>query len=142
MNSSAYIICKELSANDIGLTGSHQAGILIPKNEEILNFFPTLNSSEKNPRKELSFVDATSQSPWSFNFIYYNNKHFDGTRNEYRLTKMTKYIRSKNASPGDFIFMSKGESGEITIDLRSVDLKRSYNTPIREIAGWQILLGI
>ena len=34
-------ISKILSANDIGATGGHQAGILIPKDPRILGFFPT-----------------------------------------------------------------------------------------------------
>jgi len=41
-------IKKVLSANDSGETGGHQAGILIPKNQDILSFFPVLGNSEKN----------------------------------------------------------------------------------------------
>jgi len=138
MNSAAYIICKELSSNDIGETGSHQSGILIPKNSEILNFFPSLDKNETNPRKSLFFKDARTGTSWEFNFIYYNNK----TRNEYRLTKMTRYINSKNISAGDFIFMSKGVSGDITIDIKNTGLEKNPDTPISEIAGWQIMLGL
>ena len=41
------IISKVLSANDTGETGGHQAGILIPKSEIILSFFPKLSSAKK-----------------------------------------------------------------------------------------------
>ena len=74
MNKSAKIksIKKILSANDVGLTGGHQSGILVPKREEILSFFPTLDKSLKNPRFLLTFFDDTDDR-WEFSFIYYNN---------------------------------------------------------------------
>lgn len=93
-------ITKVLSKNDTGETGAHQAGILIPKTEEILSFFPELNSSVKNPRHSITFTDD-SGSQWQFSFIYYNNKFFGGTRNEYRLTRMTPFIKSHNLKSGD-----------------------------------------
>lgn len=64
---------KTLSANDLGITGSHQAGMLIPKQEDLLSFFPTLDASSNNPRVTLHFMDSTNFC-WKFNFIYYNNK--------------------------------------------------------------------
>ena len=36
----SYVVEKILSANDCGLTGGHQAGALIPKEDRILGFFP------------------------------------------------------------------------------------------------------
>ena len=36
---SVKAISKILSSNDIGLTGTHQAGIHVPKEENILSFF-------------------------------------------------------------------------------------------------------
>ena len=108
---------KNLSRNDTGETGAHQAGILIPKKPEILSFFPELNKYEKNPRFLITFHDDFGEQ-WSFSFIYYNNKFYGGTRNEYRLTGMTKFIRNNNI--GDRVkllgyqnnpwkFMSKSE---------------------------------
>lgn len=47
-------IRKTLSANDVGATGAHQAGILIPKNPKILAFFPSLDKSVKES-EELPF---------------------------------------------------------------------------------------
>lgn len=107
-------ISKILSLNDTGETGGHQAGILIPKGGDILQFFPELDADEKNPRISLYFIDEANQR-WKFNFIYYNNKFFGGTRNEYRLTGMTEYIRQNNLKAGDSIVLSRDDTGVLTI---------------------------
>lgn len=99
-------IAKLLSANDTGETGAHQAGILIPKEPALLSFFPELNPQEKNPRAHINFLDEAGTF-WQFAFIYYNNALFDGTRNEYRLTRMTKYIRQERLIAGDEIILSR-----------------------------------
>lgn len=99
-------ITKELSRNDTGETGGHQAGILIPKDPEILSFFPVLDPEEKNPRHHIYFQDSTGHK-WKFAFIYYNNRFFGGTRNEYRLTGMTSFLRSNNLKAGDAIVLHR-----------------------------------
>lgn len=99
-------IVKVLSANDTGETGAHQAGILVPKDPALLAFFPKLDASFYNPRAHLNFVDEAGTF-WEFAFIYYNNALFDGTRNEYRLTRMTKYIRQAGLAVGDEVILSK-----------------------------------
>lgn len=93
---------KILSANDLAETGSHQAGILIPKKVQMIAYFPELPNNEKNPRCVISFMDE-SDIEWCFTYIYYNNKLFGGTRDEYRLTGMTRYLRSCQAEPGDAV---------------------------------------
>ena len=108
-------IAKELSANDTGDTGGHQAGILVPKQDDILSFFPPLNPHLRNPRHLIVFRDATG-ARWEFAFIYYNNKFFGGTRNEYRLTRMTGYIRSHRLRPGDQIIFERDGEYRFTID--------------------------
>lgn len=114
--SNNYNISKILSRNDTGENDTHQAGILIPKNPpEILTFFPKLDNLEKNPRITMSFVD-TSDRKWEFNYIYYNNKFFEGTRNEYRLTGMTEYIRTYNLKSGDKIILRKTDEHTYFID--------------------------
>lgn len=100
------VVEKVLSPNDIGLTGSHQAGILIPKQGELLHFFPNLDSSLYNPRAVLNFTDIYGVV-WKFNYIYYNSRLRGGTRNEYRLTGMTKYLRSVDAAVGDILVFEK-----------------------------------
>ena len=107
-------ISKLLSSNDTGETGGHQAGMLIPKGGDVLEFFPLLDPEEKNPRASLVFEDDASQH-WKFNFIYYNNRFFGGTRNEYRLTGMTSFIRQHNLKAGDTVILSRRPDGCLTI---------------------------
>lgn len=97
-------ISKVLSKNDSGETGGHQAGILVPKDRRILDFFPDLGTREKNPRVHMRFKDDAEQE-WVFAFIYYNSALFGGTRNEYRLTRMTPYLRSNDLKEGDEIIL-------------------------------------
>lgn len=99
-------ITKELSRNDTGETGGHQAGILIPRDPAILAFFPSLDPKEKNPRHRLHFTDEAGVK-WTFSFIHYNNRFFGGTRNEYRLTCMTPFIRSSNLKAGDRVTLKR-----------------------------------
>ena len=98
-------IVKTLSANDTGETGGHQAGILVPKDPEILSFFPGLDAKRYNPRVHLKFLDDSGVY-WEFAYIYYNNALFSGTRNEYRLTRMTKFIRQAALVAGDELILS------------------------------------
>ena len=100
---------KVLSPNDANETGGHQAGILIPKNmRDLISFLGKLDLLIKNPRKQLSFIDEEGVVS-KFNFIYYNNKFHtpEGTRNEYRLTGMTAYLKRRNAQSGDTLELSR-----------------------------------
>src|SRR4051794_3860535 len=97
---------KILSANDTGETGGHQAGILVPKEGGILSFFPKLDPTVKNPRSVLDVIDD-DQHEWAFPFIYYNNRFFGGTRNEYRLTGMTAFFRRFNLKAGDSVILKR-----------------------------------
>jgi hypothetical protein len=107
-------ISKILSANDTGETGGHQAGILVPKEPKILGFFPALPSDVKNPRIHLDFRDVEG-CQWEFAFIYYNNRLLGGTRNEYRLTRMTPFINSNGLRAGDELILERGDGGARTI---------------------------
>lgn len=100
---------KTLSANDVGATGGHQGGILIPRSEaELLSFLPPLDPSIKNPDAWIECVDE-SGTLRRFRFVYYNNKFHDakGTRNEYRITYMTSYFREMGAVEGEALEISK-----------------------------------
>ena len=125
-------IGKILSRNDTGETGGHQAGILVPKREEILSFFPPLNRSEKNPRCLLNFEDPEG-TEWSFSFIYYNNSFWGGTRNEYRLTGMTEFIKHHGLRAGDSIMLAR-HNGHYTIDYA----KQGAESPS---SGGKLILG-
>ncbi|WP_306258421.1 EcoRII N-terminal effector-binding domain-containing protein [Pararhizobium sp. IMCC21322] len=103
---------KTLSANDTGESGGHQAGILVPKGDaDFLSFLPELGNAEKNPRAWIECKDPDGRT-WDFCFIYYNNKHHDpgGTRDEYRITHMTKFLKSFGATKRDE-FVITGEPG-------------------------------
>ena len=136
-----HIIEKILSSNDLGLTGAHQAGILIPKNETILSYFPTLDKTAENPRASLRFLDE-SGSYWKFSFIYYNNIFRGGTRNEYRLTGMTKFLNSAGLIPGDAILFSKEDDEYMISYRRQSRIETKTNNGITKITlndTWRII---
>lgn len=133
-------ITKTLSANDVGETGGHQAGILVPKEREILSFFPALNLHEKNPRITLTFREPDGITRWDFNFIYYNNRFFGGTRNEYRLTCMTKYFRARNATVGDLVVMSKDADGRLRVELKRSTIPQVTGDDVLVLSGgWKVI---
>ena len=118
---------KVLSANDTGETGTHQAGLLVPKSLLNLQFFPRLDTSVKNPRCVIDLRDAAGDE-WTFNFIYYNSKLFGGTRNEYRLTCVTEFIRRYSLKVGDSVILGK-DGSYYQLDYRRRD------QPIRQVPG-------
>jgi hypothetical protein len=130
-------IKKVLSPNDIGLTGGHQAGILVPKKEEILSFFPKLDGSEKNPRYLLTFYDDCDVR-WDFSFIYYNNALFGGTRNEYRLTRMTKFIKSNNLKVGDEVILTHENDGSKRISYERNE--KQIGATLKLSGEWKVII--
>lgn len=132
---------KPLTANDTGESGAHQAGIHIPKGEkELIAFLPELNPVQKNPDAWISCRDEFGKD-WDFRYIYYNNKLHDagGTRNEYRLTHMTKYFREASAKEGDEFEIS-GVTGCSKYEIRIVKSRAQEELvqtgPIR-LKGWR-----
>lgn len=117
-------LTKILSSNDVGETGAHQAGMLVPKGGEYLKFFPALDAAMFNPRCVLLCIDSRGKR-WEFNFIYYNNRSFGGTRNEYRLTRMTKFFREAGAMSGDGLVINCRE-GKYFVDV--VPAKKMTNS--------------
>jgi len=129
---------KMLSRNDTGETGGHQAGILIPKKPEILSFFPELNNEEKNPRFLITFHDHMGEQ-WSFSFIYYNNKFFGGTRNEYRLTGMTRYMNAYNLKSGDTLTLSRDVNGFYSVKYQKDGVKKIGSGPLKLSNSWKVV---
>ncbi|MDD3847560.1 MAG: EcoRII N-terminal effector-binding domain-containing protein [Syntrophorhabdaceae bacterium] len=132
------VVEKVLSANDTGETGGHQSGILVPKDPIILGFFPSLNTSVKNPRAVLKVLDQAGRQ-WSFNFIYYNNRFFGGTRNEFRLTGMTDFFREFNLKAGDVVILRQLYPGHVV----NIDYRRaSSNKRVLRLTGtWKVIEG-
>ncbi|MBM6995767.1 hypothetical protein IM700_008815 [Paenibacillus sp. DXFW5] len=132
-------VSKVLSANDTGETRAHQAGILVPKNEEILSFFPALGKEVKNPRTVLVFEDMSGEH-WKFNFIYYNGKLFGGTRNEYRLTGMTTFIKRNNLKAGDKIFFHRLSDDKLLVKYqRMSELTENPSTILKLGSNWKVV---
>lgn len=130
---------KTLSANDTGESGGHQAGILVPKGDaDLLAFLPALGNSEKNPRAWIECTDPDGRT-WDFCFIYYNNKHHDpgGTRDEYRITHMTKFLRSFGATKGDSVQISgTPRSSQYTISLEKEEVEGELENRV-VLQGWR-----
>ncbi|RZN98590.1 hypothetical protein EKG40_30925 [Pseudomonas moorei] len=130
-------IAKALSANDTGETGGHQAGILVPKDPSLLSFFPKLDATQYNPRVHLNFIDDSGKF-WEFAFIYYNNAIFDGTRNEYRLTRMTKYIREAGLISGDELILSR-DSDRYRVSYNRKHKAQSSGGVLQLGTGWRVV---
>ncbi len=113
---------KKLSANDIGLTGSHQAGIHIPKQDGVLSFFPPLDEESYNPSCEIAAHLKPGGRRLTLRYIHYNGKLTrDGTRDEYRLTGTPEIFRTLDALPGDLLKLSYLPSGEMEISIHHED---------------------
>jgi len=112
------IYMKRLSANDTGLTGGHQVGIYIPK-EVIKIVMPSVtDKASKNPECFLrAQVSSHSFPEQTLRCIYYNNKHFDGTRDEHRITQWNTDVSNNPVQDPEntgalafFAFRMTGES--------------------------------
>ena len=113
---------KPLTANDTGETGGHQAGIHIPKSQtDLIALLPFLDPDQKNPDAWLEMTDDWGVT-WRFRYIYYNNRLHDerGTRDEYRITHMTKFLRAIGAAEGDVLVLT-GSTGKLSY---SVSVRR------------------
>ncbi|KQP57184.1 EcoRII N-terminal effector-binding domain-containing protein [Agreia sp. Leaf283] len=118
---------KKLSANDVGDTGGHQDGILIPKHVDILNLLPKLPTGETNPRLTVRFEDLDDGEAWSFQYIYYNGKTLGhSTRDEYRLTGFSGFYRKHNAVQGGYVELSRSSDNKYYI---------RYTGPAAELAA-------
>ncbi len=137
-------VSKSLSANDVGLTGAHQAGILVPKDERILGFFPRLAESSKNPSKIISCHILDLGIYADFRFVHYNNKVVEGgTRDEYRLTRMTAVLRDLIARVGDVLIFSKDGAGQIALEIVRSGAQREVPSVASEYClqgGWKIVM--
>lgn len=128
---------KTLSPNDMGDTRSHQAGIHVPK--ALAHFFPTLDESVLNPRAIVRLRSERGLSG-TCTYIHYNNGVVsDGTRDEYRITRIRSFLAECGARTGDTIELSRAGSNEYVVkvvasepegrpDAFVVDLARGWKT--------------
>ena len=104
MNAGQARLRKTLTANDVGTTGSHQAGIHVPKS--LISYFPQLHRTVLNPDCWLTVESAGERDRWRF--IHYNNAVVGaGTRDEYRLTHTTSALRRLAAGTGDVLELAR-----------------------------------
>jgi len=130
---------KALTKNDVGATQSHQAGFLVPKNmASFLKFLPFLDPRVLNPSCALQVVDD-SGAAWSFRYVYYNNKlHSEtGTRNEYRITCTTAYMRESGAREGDKLVFTKVDNVYRISVVRSLHAPNQIESNRIRLKGWQ-----
>ena len=126
---------KILSANDIGLNGGHMGGILIPRTETgLIDLFPKLDPAIYNPSVFLNF-NCPMGATYKLRFVYYNNKlHQKGTRNEYRLTYLTKFLRNSNANTGDAFRITRDETGQLNMEV--IKKHTAMPSPVIKLIGW------
>lgn len=133
---------KTLSANDVGSTKAHQAGIHIPKTEKaLLDFLPPLDPKQSNPDAWIECIDEDGEIH-RFRYVYYNKKlHGLGTRNEYRITHMTGYLSRIGAKAGDVLEISRAAK-DVHYSLRILPPSKALNaSPIHsnvpiKLKGW------
>lgn len=124
-----------MTENDLGVTKSHQAGFLIPHRLMGYGVFPLLNDESLNPRLKLILVDSESNLRYGVNYIKYNNKHFGGTRNEYRITGIARFLRLNLLKPGDSIVFRSLEVQEL-----GISFVRNRNVQLNAVnEKWSIL---
>lgn len=136
---------KTLSANDVGTTGGHMGGILVPKGDgELLAFLPPLDASTLNPSAWIACVSPDG-SPLRLRFVYYNNRLHTpgGTRNEYRITYLTKFLRDEGAREGDLFEIAMEDGSSVyrisVISTEGVEPPADDDSPIRIklTTGWR-----
>jgi hypothetical protein len=104
-------------------------------------FFPKLDSTKKNPRRKIVFLDNQNKE-WPFNFIYYNSKFFKGTRDEYRLTGMTSFLKFYSLKSGDEFRLTKelGLDGyKYFVDFLKQDGGNLQGSKLKLSGKWRIL---
>jgi hypothetical protein len=128
---------KMLSRNDLGLTGSHQAGILVPKNSTLHVYLPKLNAGTRNPSTILTWWCDSLGQEIETRFVYYNGRPLGfGTRNEFRITRLTGLLRDLRAQPGDSLVLEFfGPTASI---LRKISLQIARGTTRPNNDSWII----
>ena len=136
---------KTLSANDVGTTGGHMGGILVPKGDgELLAFLPKLDRAILNPSAWID-CETPGGQVLRLRFVYYNNRMHvpNGTRNEYRITYLTKFLREEQANAGDTFEISKADGADrykirvIPIGGRPEESEDDSPVRIRLTTGWR-----
>ena len=131
---------KALTPNDLGLTGSHQAGIAVPKH--MVQHFPPLDPSMYNPDCWISVEDNNSVI-YAWRYVYYNNRLHspNGTRNEYRLAHVRGYLNSVIAAPGDVLAIQFIDQLSVRVHLipNKEDLILADGELVINLGNWRVI---
>lgn len=100
-----------LTPNDAGATGSNQAGVAVKKSGPLIDFFPPLDSGGENPDVMLDAYNAHSGEPLGARYVYYNNRRRGGTRDEYRLVRISSFLATYDAVAGDVLLIAQMANG-------------------------------
>ena len=134
---------KGLTANDTGETKSHQAGIHIPKGDgSPLRILPPLDNAILNPDAWIVCCDPDGVE-WQVRFIYYNsNRHrpkAEGAarrtkgRDEYRITHITRFLKSCGARVGDELSITYDSPGKYLV---RTDASQKFSPGVIKLRGW------
>ena len=110
-------------------------GIHIPSTDRrLLALFPTLDPAKYNPSLILGFKGPTGIK-YLLRFVYYNNRlHQKGTRNEYRLTGLTVFMRFSNAKIGDRFCITSLGDGEFEMEIKKPIIEKQSS--VIKLIGW------
>lgn len=126
---------KTLSPNDMGDTRSHQAGIHVPKG--LVHFFPTLDESALNPRS-IVLLRSEQGVTGMCTYIHYNNKVVgDGTRDEYRITRIRSFLTECGARTSDMIELSRLAGNQYHMKIVPPDTPVSDTVVLDLSRGWK-----
>lgn len=127
---------KALSPNDMGDTRSHQAGIHVPKS--LVHFFPALNESALNPRSNVR-LRSEHGVVGTCTYIYYNNRVVsNGTRDEYRITRIRSFLTECGARTGDTVEFTRMGNNQYLVSIVASETKPVSDTIVVDLAsGWR-----
>jgi hypothetical protein len=133
--SGEIVLRKTLTANDLGRTGSHQAGLHVPK--AMVDYMPSLNETRQNPDTWLTV--SFEKFIWRWRYIHYNNALFGtGTRDEYRLTHTREFLQSTPLLVGQQIELRR--TGDASLIVRPVNPRRDEDPLVLMTSGpWRVV---
>lgn len=137
-------IAKQLTANDLGITGGHQAGLHVPKDSPLIRFIRTESKVEENPRVTLNLCDEVTGYICTATLIYYNNAIRGGTRDEFRLTGTTAFLKLLGAEVGDEIIleMDDGETFMASLVKQTFAKSKENEEELIKLNGkWRLIGG-
>ena len=127
------LVQKTLSPNDMGDTRSHQAGIHVPK--ALAHFFPALNESSLNPRSKV-LLQGKHGVTGTCTYIHYNNRVVgNGTRDEYRITRIRPFLAECSARTGDTIEFERISDSHYIVNIVASDIRPVTDRVVVDLAG-------